>query len=314
MKNNHFKGLIAAPFTPLTMTGSINLTIIPEYAKRLKKDRVSGAFICGSSGEGLLLTTEERKSVLEEWVPYADENFQLIAHVGSTSYETSRDLARHAESLKVAAIGCMGPCFFQPKTVVDLVKFCAKVASAAPSTPFYYYHIPGGSGVHVNMLDFLREAQKSIPNLAGIKYTYFNLMEMFQCLEFENGKYDILHGHDELLLCGLALGAKAAIGTTYNFMAPVFYELIREYNNREIEKARAIQKQINDIISIMLATGSPVSGGKAMMKLSGLDCGPCREPLNNLTVKQYEKLKSDLQKANFFEFIKNPGSAILKTQ
>lgn len=303
MKNKHFKGLIAAPFTPFDPDGSINLNNIPDYAKRLKKDGVSGAFVCGSSGEGLLLTTEERKAVLKAWIPFASEDFQLIAHIGSTSYETSRELARHAEKSGVYAIGCMGPCYFQPKTAIELTKFCAKVASAAPSTPFYYYHIPNGSGVHVNMVEFLKEAAKVIPNLAGIKYTYSNLMEMFQCLELENGKYDILHGHDELLICGLSLGAKAAIGTTFNFMAPVFLKLIKAFENKEIEKARAIQKNANEIITIMLNTGSPVSGGKAIMKLCGLDCGPCREPLVNLSKKQYEILKADLEKAKFFELI-----------
>jgi len=308
MNNKHLRGLIAAPFTPLNNNGSINLKNIPEYASRLKKDGVAGAFVCGSSGEGLLLTTEERKAVLEAWIPYADENFKLIAHIGSTSYETSRELARHAESLGVYATGCMGPCYFQPKTVDDLVKFCHKVASAAPNTPFYYYHIPGGSGVNINMLEFLKEAGKVIPNLAGIKYTYFNLMEMFQCIEFEDGRYDILHGHDELLICGLTLGAKAAIGTTYNFMAPVFHKIIEAFNNKDIEKARAIQKNANEIISIMLATGSAVSGGKAMMKICGLDCGPCREPLVNLSEDQYEKLKADLGKSNFFNLIENARS------
>jgi len=303
MNYRHLKGLIAAPFTPFNQDGSINVNNIPDYAKLLKKDGVSGAFVCGSSGEGLLMTTAERKTVLEAWVPFASEDFKLIAHIGSTSYETSRELAKHAEKLGVYAIGCMGPCYFQPKSAVELTKFCAKVASAAPSTPFYYYHIPNGSGVHVNMAEFLEEAEKVIPNLAGIKYTYSNLMEMFECLEYNNGKYDILHGHDELLICGLSLGAKAAIGTTFNFMAPVYTQLIEAFNNKEIEKARAIQKHANEIIKIMLNTGSAVSGGKAMMKLSGLDCGPCREPIYNLTDQQFEKLKSDLKKAKFFELI-----------
>ena len=303
MNYRHLKGLIAAPFTPFNQDGSINVNNIPDYAKLLKKDGVSGAFVCGSSGEGLLMTTAERKTVLEAWVPFASEDFKLIAHIGSTSYETSRELAKHAEKLGVYAIGCMGPCYFQPKSAVELTKFCAKVASAAPSTPFYYYHIPNGSGVHVNMAEFLEEAEKVIPNLAGIKYTYSNLMEMFECLEYNNGKYDILHGHDELLICGLSLGAKAAIGTTFNFMAPVYTQLIEAFNNKEIEKARAIQKHANEIIKIMLNTGSAVSGGKAMMKLSGLDCGPCREPIYNLTDQQFEKLKADLKKAKFFELI-----------
>lgn len=299
MDSNHFEGLIAATFTPFYPDGELNLGIIPEYARRLKKEGVKGVFVCGSSGEGLLLDTEERKAVAEAWMPFADAQFRVIVHVGSTSVKVARHLSGHAASVGADAIGCMGPCCFQPRDVPTLTAFCAEVASAAPGTPFYYYHIPHVSGVHIRMNEFLAEAGKVIPNLAGIKYTNMDMMDMMKCMELENGRYDILHGHDETLLAGLTFGAKAAIGTTYNFMAPAFNELIEKFKQNEPDEALKIQKNVNQVITIMLSTGSPISGGKAMMKMSGIDCGPCRLPLSSLSGEQQEQLRQKLDEAGY---------------
>ena len=301
MENIHFDGLLAATFTPFYPNGELNLKIIPEYARRLKKEGVKGVFVCGSSGEGLLMGVEERKAVAEAWMPFSEEHFRIIVHVGSTSAKIARELSSHAAAAGADAIGCMGPCCFQPKDAQSLTNFCAEVASASPNTPFYYYHIPSTSGVYVKMAEFLKIAGNVIPNLAGIKYTNNNMMDMMECMSMENGKYDILHGHDETLLAGMALGASGAIGTSFNFIAPAFEKIIQAFRQKYMDKALALQKEINKIIAIMLSTGSPISGGKAIMKMSGLDCGPCRYPLSTISREQEIKLYKDLERIDFFK-------------
>jgi N-acetylneuraminate lyase len=163
MNFRHFEGLIAATFTPFDTKGELNLDIIPEYARRLKEDGVKGVFVCGSSGEGLLVENGERKAVAEAWIAFSEEDFRVIVDVGSTSSNMAGDLAAHAASIGADAVGCMGPCCFQPRDARSLTAFCAEVASAAPKMPFYYYHIPGTSGVHVKMDEFLNEAATVIP-------------------------------------------------------------------------------------------------------------------------------------------------------
>jgi len=303
MEFKHFEGLIAATFTPFSPDGEVNTKVIPEYARRLKKEGVKGVFVCGSSGEGLLMGIEERKAVAEAWMPFSEDQFRVIIHVGSTSSKIARELASHAESIGADAIGCMGPCCFQPHDAHLLAAFCAEVASAAPATPFYYYHIPGTSGVYVKMDEFLIEAGKTIPNLAGIKYTSSTLMEMAECMNMENKRFDILHGQDEALLAGMVMGAKAAIGTTYNFMAPVFNKLIDKFRQKQLDEALEIQKKVNRIIAVMLSSGGPIAVGKAMLKMSGIDCGPCRLPLPTLSGTQEEELRKKLEEAGYFKLI-----------
>jgi N-acetylneuraminate lyase len=296
------KGLIAAPFTPMTEDGSLNPEVIAPYAAKLKNDGVNGVFICGTTGEGMLMSPEERMTVAEYWVKEQNPDFKVIVHVGTTAYVQSRNLAVHAQKIGAYAVGCMGPVFLKPSNADDLVRFCMEVASGAPDLPFYYYHIPTLSGVWLPMPEFLEKAGKVIPNLAGIKFTHHNMMEMLQCIQMEDGKWDILHGFDEVLLCGLSMGAIAAVGSTYNYIAPVYQKMIDAFQTGNIEAARKYQYQSVKFIDILIRYGGGVIGGKPVMKLIGLDCGPLRAPAHNLTLGELTQYKRELENIGFFEW------------
>lgn len=305
MKIKKLKGLIAAPFTPMNKDGSINPSVIGKYAKKLKNENITGVFICGTTGEGMFLTLDERKTITEKWIEEQSENFKVIVHVGTTSAKQSKELATHARKKGAYAIGCMGPVFLKPTKTEDLVNFCAEIATGAPDLPFYYYHIPSISGVTLSMHDFLQKAAPLIPNLAGIKYTHNNFMEMQQCLQLNNGKWDILHGFDEVLLAGLTFGTKGAVGSTYNFMAPVYNQIINDFENGNIESARERQYKTVEIIEILVKYNGAIIAGKTLMKSLGLDCGPCRNPLKNLTENEYLDMIKELDKLGFHTMTKS---------
>jgi N-acetylneuraminate lyase len=294
MKFEKIDGLIAAPYTPYLPNGEINTEIIADYAKKLKSDGLKGVFICGTTGEGMLLTLEERKTVAEEWVKYNGPDFKVIVHVGTTSSKQSKDLAKHAQMIGVYAIGSMGPLFLKPAKLPELIGFCAELASGAPELPFYYYHIPSVSGVNFPMADFIKEASSQIPNFRGIKFTDSNFMAMQQCMKLDDGKWDILHGFDELLLAGLALGAKGAVGSTYNYMAPLYNQIIADFENGQIDAAREKQAVSVKVVEVLLRYGGAVVAGKALMKHFGIDCGPCRLPLKNLNEKSFKNLSDEI--------------------
>lgn len=295
------EGLVAPVFTPLDQNGELNLGVIDRYAEDLIERGLAGVFVLGSSGEGLLLSKEERKAVVESWSRYTNENFKLIVHVGATSYRDARELAAHARANGAFAISSMGPSFLQPRRVEELVMYCYQIASVVPELPFYYYHIPVRSGISVSMFDFLKSASEKIPNLSGIKYTDSNFMEIQQCLAFADNKFDILYGSDASLLCGLVLGVKGGIGTTYNFMPGVYYQIISAFNKKDIPEARRHQLfsvQVNDIIA---RYGGGIVAGKAIEKMMGIDCGPCRSPLRNLTRTEIARMQKELEAIGFFD-------------
>ncbi len=136
------KGLIDAPFTPFHEDGSLNLAPIPEYAALLARNGLKGVFINGSSGEGYMLTEEERMQLAEAWMAAVPEDFKVIVHVGSTSVMSSRRLAEHAQKIGAWGIGAMATPFPKIGSIEQLCRYCEEIASAAPELPFYYYHIP----------------------------------------------------------------------------------------------------------------------------------------------------------------------------
>jgi N-acetylneuraminate lyase len=294
-------GLVAAPFSPFDAKGALNLRLVEKLASSLVKNGVSGAFVCGTTGEGLSLTTAERMSLAQRWISVAPETLRIIVHVGHTSLADCRGLASHAEKIGAWAIGCCAPFFFKPGHVEDLVSFCAEVAAAAPSLPFYYYHIPSMTGVDIPVAQFLRAARNRIPTLAGAKFTYENLMDYAEAAQIEEGRYDLLLGRDELLLAGLALGVRGAIGTTYNFAAPVYQKIVAAFSHGDLAEARAQQARANAMISVLVRHGT-LPAGKAIMKMIGLDCGPMRLPLRSPSELQQSHLREDLERIGYFEF------------
>ncbi|MEN7550706.1 dihydrodipicolinate synthase family protein [Rapidithrix thailandica] len=301
MKIEKLQGLIAAPFTPMDKSGALNLEMVPVLAGSLVKNRVKGAFICGSTGEGVSLTFDEKKQVFSAWGKQASPDLKVIALVGGTSVSEARQLALHAQECGHFGISLVAPYYFQAANVAQLVRFCADVAEVVPQMPFYFYHIPVLSGCYFSMYEFLLEAEDKIPNLAGIKYTQEDLMDFSLCLQFKDQKYDLLWGRDECLLAAMAMGAKGGVGSTYNYAAPLYHRLMEAFETGDMEKAQHLQNESIAFIRFLGKYGG-IGTGKAFMKLVGLDCGEFRTPVKNLSAGQLEALRRDLENIGFFDY------------
>ena len=116
-------GLIDAPFTPFDENGEINLAPIPRYADMLQRNGLKGVFINGSSGEGYMLTEEERMKLAEAWVAAAPKDFKVIVHVGSTCIKSSRRLAAHAQEIGAWGTGAMATPFPRIGRIEELVAY-----------------------------------------------------------------------------------------------------------------------------------------------------------------------------------------------
>ena len=295
-------GLIDAPFTPMTADGDINLQPIPQYAAMLAKNGLKGVFINGSSGEGYMLTTEERKTLAEAWIKAAPAGFTVIVHVGSCCLRESIALAKHAAEIGAWGIGAMAPPFPKIGRVEELVKYCEAIAAAAPELPFYYYHIPAFNGAFLPMIDLLKAVDGRIPNFAGIKYTFESLYEYNQCRMYAGGKFDMLHGQDETILPSLAQGgAQGGIGGTTNYNGRELVGIIEAWKSGDLETAREKQNFSQAVINVICNYRGNIVGGKRIMKLIGLDLGPNRVPFRNMTDDEEKAMKAELEAIGFFE-------------
>ncbi len=295
------KGLIDAPFTPFYEDGSLNLAPIPEYAALLARNGLKGVFINGSSGEGYMLTEEERMQLAEAWMAAVPKDFKVIVHVGSTSVMSSRRLAEHAQKIGAWGIGAMATPFPKIGNIEQLCRYCEEIASAAPELPFYYYHIPAFNGAFLSMYDFLKAVDGRIPNFAGIKYTFESLYEYNRCRRYQNGKFDMLHGQDETILPCLAMGgAQGGIGGTTNYNGRCLTGILEAWEKGDLEKARQLQDFAQDVIDVICNFRGNIVGGKRIMKLIGLDLGPNRVPFMSVTDEEEQELRRQLEAIDFF--------------
>ncbi len=296
------KGLIVAPFTPFDKKGEVNLAPIAEYAAMLQKNGLIGVFINGSSGEGYMLTVEERLKLAEKWMSVAPKGFKVIVHVGATCIKDSFRMAQHAREIGAFGIGAMASPFPKAGRVEELVKYCEEIACGAPDLPFYFYHIPALNGVYLPMLSFLQAADGRIPNLAGIKYTYESLYEYNQCILYENGKFDMLHGQDETILSALVMGgAQGGISGTGSYIGNSLVEIINQYKSGNLEKARDYQNFAQKVINVIARYRGNIVCGKRIMKLIGIDMGINRTPFQNITDEEENIIKKELDSIGFFE-------------
>ncbi len=297
------KGLIAAPFTPMNLDGSINTEIIPDYYRFLKSNQISGAFICGSTGEGVSLTLTEKKQVAEAWAHCAkeDPNFTVMPLLGGTCIADCIELAKHAREIGMDAISFTSPFYFKPANVEMLAECIVAIAESVPELPCYYYHIPVLTGVGFPMLDLLKAVDGRVANFVGIKYTHEDFMDFQSCINFNNEKYDMLWGRDENMLSALAIGAKGAVGSTFNYAAPLYHYLFAAFEDHRLEEAAALQQQSIEMIRLLGKYGG-IAVGKAYMKIVGLDCGQFRLPVKNMSDADFQNFKSDVDSLNFDSF------------
>lgn len=295
------KNLIAATYAPMHQDGTLKTEIIPDYSHFLQNNKVAGVFMNGSTGDFTSLTTAERKEITAAWGKTKNPDLFLIDHVGDTSLKNACDLAEHAAD-KVDAIAAIAPYYFRLNTIEKLVVYCKEIAAAAPNLPFYYYHIPVLSGANLNMVKFLEKVSDVIPNLAGIKFTNNDLIDFKQSLDFAENKYDILFGFDEIFLSGLGFGAKGWVGSTYNHLAPLYYEIKRLFKAGKTQEAADLQEKAIRFVQILDAKGGFNGVGKGFMKYLGIDCGPSRFPHTTLSNEGYETIHNELNEAGLTEW------------
>lgn len=294
-------GLVAATLTPMKSDGSLNLGQVGPIVDRLVDRGISALYVCGSTGEGPLLTSQERRRVAAAYVSAASGRLPVVVQVGHSSISEARALAAHAQQVGAQAVSSVAPYYFKPETVEVLVDCLVEIAAGAPELPFYYYHIPAITGVGFDLVRMLQLAADRLPTLAGIKYTAMTLDELLALHQFDGGRFDILHGRDEVLLSALAVGIRGAIGSTYNFAAPLYRRILSAFDCGDLEEARRCQALSVAMIRAIFSTGGQ-PGLKAAMNLIGPDCGPVRLPLVTFTAEQMSELRSKLAAIGFFEW------------
>jgi len=288
------RGLVAATHTPFAPDGRLDLTAVPRQADHLVASGVRAVFVGGTTGESASLTTDERLALTRRWGEVVRGTpLRLVVHVGHNCQSDAVAVAQAASQAGAHATSAVAPSYFKPATVADLVDFLAPVAAAAPALPFYFYDIPTMTGVALSMVEFLDRAPKRLPTLAGLKYTNADAVQLQECLRFGDGAFDVLFGMDEALLAALALGVEGAVGSSYNFAAPLYLRVIAAFQRGDWPTARAEQARSIRLIRLLGRFGY-LAASKHVMGLLGVPVGRVRPPLRELTDDDRSALEREL--------------------
>jgi N-acetylneuraminate lyase len=296
-----FTGLCTATHTPFHDDGSLNLGVVERQAAFLRGHGITSVFIGGTTGESSSLTAAERAALNDRWAVVGPAHgIDVVVHVGANCLTEAAQLAAHAEKHRAKAVSMIAPSYFKPRTMADLVASCAMVAKAAPRTPFYYYDIPGMTGIGGFPVDeFLKAAAPVIPNLAGVKYSNPDLEAMRRAQALEGGRFDLPYGIDERFLSALRAGATAGVGSTYNFNPGPLLRTIAAHAKGDAAAAEAEQAKVQPVVDILAKRGY-MGAAKALMGHLGVPLGPARLPNGNPSKEDFAALLDELENLGFF--------------
>lgn len=286
-----FDGFWPALITPYTPDDQINLPVLLSLVDYHLAKGVSGFYLCGSTGEGLFLRTDERILIVDEVIKRVQNRVPIIVQVGASSINEATQLAAHAQSAGAAAISSI-----IPPIVYDargIVPFFTRLAAAAPNLPFLPY-LFGYTRDAVALMHDLA----AIPTLAGTKYTAPNMYEMNQIIGFRKEGWTVFSGMDEQAVLGVQFGASGLIGSTLNFMPGVYREIIAGVRGGKIEHALELQRRANAVTTLLISNGF-AGAFRETMHVIGFDCGAPRLPNLPLPGEKRAALRAALDELDF---------------
>ncbi|MCR4906581.1 MAG: N-acetylneuraminate lyase [Clostridiales bacterium] len=285
MKNQKLCGILPALLTAFTDDG-IDCAKVARHTKYLADAGVHGLYVGGSTGEMILMSEDERKTLLETVIESVGDRLTVIAHVGTTSTRGALELARHAEKAGADALSSVTPLYY--KYSFREVKHYYERLAGETSLPVIIYNIPVLTGTTLST-DQLAEIL-SIPNVGGMKFTSSDFFQLERIRAMFPDKV-FYNGSDEMLCSGLAAGADGGIGSTYNFMPKTILAIYNAFRANDAATALTYQAKANAAIATVLKYGVMPSA-KMLLKLNGMDYGECREPFLPLGEEAIEALKA----------------------
>lgn len=274
-----FKGIFTALLTPMLEDGAIDAKSLESLVEHQLRQGVKGFYVGGSTGEGFILTSEERKQALETVVRANRGKGTVIAHIGCISTRETVHLAKHAEAQGVDAISAIVPFYYKVGMREILEHY--ETIMAEVDVPIIVYHFPGATGVSLTM-DFYEQLARR-PKCIGVKFTSLNLFEMEQIRARCGDDFLIFNGHDEVYAGGALTAADGAIGSTFNIMPSLYVDMHRRASTGDWQGVRALQGRANEIIADLVRY-DVMAYEKYVLFLQGVIRTPViRQPLKQLT-------------------------------
>ena len=290
-------GVMPALITPYHPDGTVNVEMIRRLATSLIEQGADGFFVCGSTGEGLFLTPEERMLVARTVIETVASQVPVIVHAGGVSTNEAVLLARDAKMAGADAVSSLPPIYYKVG-LAGMMQHIRAIAQAAELLTFYY-HIPLLTGVDLSAQELV-DAFTAVEGLAGLKFTHTDMFYLWSILDSAQGRLRVFNGWDQMLFDGLCTGACGGIGSTYNYQMRTIAGIWRAVQSGDLETARQLQWQANRVVKVLMRNGGNLACEKAIMKLCGFDVGVPRSPMVAFPENRLDDLRRQLDETGFF--------------
>lgn len=289
------RGISAPQLTPMKADGSVDYERYAALTARLAKGGIQGIFICGTTGEFVNLTAEERKNLLIAARDGADGKVQLMYNVTALNLQ---EIRMYIDWAKEQGANCLSvtPPYYHGYDPSALTAYFRTVANMAEGMPVYLYNIPGMAKNPITPA-ILRNVCDSCENVVGLKDSsmdYQTFLE-FRLAVQDKPDFELITGNDAQVLATMQYGGAGGVIA----MASVFPELCESiftlYNEGKVDEARQAQDTVLQLRSLVRRV-MPIMAHKEILRLHGFDMGPARFPLRELTDAERAEVRTTLEK------------------
>jgi 4-hydroxy-tetrahydrodipicolinate synthase len=293
------EGILPALVTPFTDDGKkVDEERLRALVEHCLKLGVNGVVPCGTTGEFINMTVEERKLTIKIVIDQVKGRVPVIVGTGASGTAEAVEMTRYAKDAGAAAALIVTPFYLKPADR-GIYEHYETIANSV-DLPIILYNIPQCTGLPLpwQMVEDLAQ----IPNVVGVKDSSGQLSFILAVLEKVRDKINVLCGHDEVVVAALAAGCSGAVLASANVIGDVWVQIRNYVQDGELQKARELQYKVQKIARII--AGSGAVGTKAALNMMKIKVGPVRAPLSvggELTYEAREELRLDLEKIGKIE-------------
>lgn len=273
------EGVIVPILTPFNQEGEVEEAAIERLVAYLVAAGVHCLNPCGTTGEGMLLSTAERERVAE-CVLRAAGSLPVLVQTGAATTSETVHLTRHARKIGAAGATVVTPYYYRYGEDA-LVAHFVTIAQSVPDFPIVLYNIPQLAGNELNRSTIQRIIDRC-PNVIGVKDSSGNLLRTIELLQLESSNFQTVIGSDGLILPGFISGARAVISGNANVFPELFLALYDFFRIGDWQAAAKVQQKIHAVRRI-LNDGADISLFKAVLACRGVDVGFVRSPMRSAT-------------------------------
>lgn len=289
----HLYGITSAMITPFNKNGNIDHNALAHLTTYLIDKGVNCLYPCGTTGEMLRLSLNERKQAANTVIRAASGRVPVFIHCGAATYKDTSELLAHAESAGADGAGIVTPQFFHAEET-ELINYYTSLAKSVPDFPIYIYNIPQCSGN-----DLLPETAETIqqlcPNIIGIKYSYPDINRTIDYLAINDHHFSVMHGCDRALSAILSLGCDGTVSGIAGVFPEPFVKVYKAFKQNDIRQMQYWQNICIRFCDI-LKCGSNMSYFKEALKLRGITDSYMRLPQLSIDSGERDILKTRIYK------------------